>query len=369
MTEVQSDSDIDENEVMQRRMEAGRLRILHICRSSVYSGAESVAVKICCSLDNQFDFLYCCPKGSIENELQRKNVPYHLLDSFSYVELNRIVKEYKPDIIHAHDFTAGVYGALFARRIDIISHIHHNANWMKRWTIKSLIYACVMHRFTRILLVSKKIEEEAVFFHNKVDKLSIIGNPIDQKELFTLAEMATLQEQYDILFIGRIVYEKDPLRFIGIIKMLSEELPNIRVGMVGDGDLFKKCAQQIEENQISSVITMLGYQQNPYGLLKNCKVICITSRWEGYGLVAAEAKAFGKPVLVTPVGGLLELFQDDSDAFCYHDAEFVNKLKLILQESREGTWRNKAQKTSKGVDNISIYMKTIKETYMEAIKS
>ena len=77
--------------------------------------------------------------------------------------------------------------------------------------------------------------------------------------------------------------------------------------MVGTGSLEKECQKLIEEYQLETNVQMVGFQKNPYVYMLQSKISIIPSKWEGFGLVALEAMAFGCPVVAANVGGLKEI--------------------------------------------------------------
>lgn len=342
-------------------------RVLHVCKSKIYAGAEAVAIQIINSLSDNYEFAYCSTEGSIREKLKRENITYYPVHNFNFIELKKVIKFYKPVIIHAHDFSASIICSLFSGEYKVISHIHHNSDWIKYWSIKSIMYKLFMNRFSKIVLVSNVIKKEAIFFTDSNRQVVIVGNPINVKEINFLADKACHSEKYDILFIGRLVSEKDPLRFINIVNMVCETETNIKAALIGDGDLYSECKDRINKLGLSKNIKLLGFKENPYGLLKNCRVLCVTSKWEGFGLVASEAKALATPILLPPVGGLLELFDADAEEYCRSDKEFSEKIKMLLNNCNYEIWKERAKQSSQLVDNTERYMNAMENIYKEIV--
>ena len=78
--------------------------------------------------------------------------------------------------------------------------------------------------------------------------------------------------------------------FVEIVKKLVSKIPQLKVAIVGDGELRKQVEQKILDLNLTENITLWGFQKNPYGLVKNTKVVCMPSVWEGFGLAAVEQK-------------------------------------------------------------------------------
>ena len=83
------------------------MKVLHVLNTGKYSGAENVAITICKNMQNNV-CAYTSPEGKIQETLQEHNVIYYPMKKFCLMELKRIVTEFTPDIIHAHDFKASV---------------------------------------------------------------------------------------------------------------------------------------------------------------------------------------------------------------------------------------------------------------------
>ena len=87
------------------------MRVLHVLKSNSFSGAENVAITICKNMQNNV-CAYTSPEGKIQETLQEHNVIYYPMKKFCLMELKRIVTEFTPDIIHAHDFSASVLASI-----------------------------------------------------------------------------------------------------------------------------------------------------------------------------------------------------------------------------------------------------------------
>ena len=83
-------------------------KIVHVLKSSIYSGAENVVLTIINNIQDEFNFVYIATEGPIREKLEQEHVPFRLLSEFKYENLKKVLEEEKPDIIHAHDFSATV---------------------------------------------------------------------------------------------------------------------------------------------------------------------------------------------------------------------------------------------------------------------
>lgn len=342
------------------------MRIMHLLNSNSYSGAENVVIEIiACMKKRDVECIYVSPSGPIELVLKRQNIPYCLVDNLSIKEVVAVVEKYQPDIIHAHDFTASIILAMSRIKRPIISHLHNNPSWIKRINLKTIVYTCSSIAYKKILLVSEAIEKEFIFHGIMKMKGEVIGNPISLNKIIYKSN-EVCNEKYDIVFLGRLTEQKDPIRFLELIQKISEKYTEISCVMIGDGELRQKCLDEISEKHLQNNVKILGFQENPYPILKNSKMLCMPSKWEGFGLAAVEALTLGVPVLCTPVGGLVRIVDDSCGKICKCNDEFLMEMnKIIDNENYRKLKSENALKKAKKLENIEEYISRLWKIYQE----
>lgn len=347
------------------------MRVIHLMSTDDYSGAENVAINIVNGLYNlEIETYYATQKGKIDEFLKEKKVKNVIhIDALNVKEIRRIEKEYNPDIIHAHDYKASILAAIACKKAKVISHIHNNSPWIKNifhpysWV---LLFASI--KFSKILLVSDSIKNEYVFSKLISKKLEVVGNPISCEQITKNVTLNT-EKKYDICFVGRLTEQKDPLRFIRIINKVKETIPKIKVIMLGDGELRQECQELINNLNMRENILLLGFQKKVYEYMNESKIFCLTSKWEGYGLVAFEALTLGLPVIVSPVGGLVNIGNDECGKICNNDKEFESEIIKLLKDKRYLERKSeKAYDRAKNIENLESFMIKIKEIYLRVLK-
>lgn len=316
--------------------ESKKKRILHLLSTNAYSGAENVAITIIEHIKQEYDVVYCSPEGSIVEVLKKKDIPYLPLDAaeLSIPAIRRAIHKFQPDIIHAHDFRAGMLTCLTGTRVPIVNHLHNNSPWLKYYSIWTVAYAICCLRLNRILTVSDSVMDEFVFGKYFKNKTRVIGNPVDIRKIQKLAEESTLNDKSDIIFLGRLTPQKNPFFFLQIMQKVVEKKANTKIAVVGDGELREEFEEKIEEYHLENNIKMYGFQSNPYGLVKNSKVMCLPSLWEGFGLAVVEALSLGVPVVCSGVGGLSGLVNNKCGKICGTDLNaYVEEIIKLLQDT------------------------------------
>ncbi|MBU5294097.1 glycosyltransferase [Anaerosalibacter bizertensis] len=339
-------------------------KIMHILSSNSYSGAENVVINIINSLSNDYDFAYVSPEGPIQEVLKEKNIIHIPIKSMNPYYLNMIFRKWKPDIIHAHDFRASVSSALSLYPCYKISHLHQNPLWIRKINLYSLVYFITCLFYDKIVVVSNEILEEAVFLKLFKYKSYILQNNIDINNILKLSDTGKSNKKYDVAFIGRLTEAKDPLRFVRVINKVIAYRPGTRIVIVGDGILRNEVKTLIMQLELNTNVEMMGFLSNPYEILNNSKLLVMTSKWEGFGIVAVEAMALGKPVFASPVGGLKSIIKEDCGGFCETDEDFIkNILESLSNDDYYKKMSYNSKKNARKFGNKKRWIRRIRYLY------
>lgn len=308
-----------------------KIKVLHLLASNKYSGAENVVCQIIDFLSQECEMVYCSPDGDIKNQLASRGVNYIPLKKLSQAEVKRAVKEFKPDIIHTHDIKASLFASLaVGGKVPIVAHIHgSDAPTMSRITPKSVLFRFASRKIKHIFWVSNSCFSVYRFKGVVASKSSVLYNILSLDDLNKKAECGGA-EQYDIVYLGRLEPVKNPLRMLEIMKMAQQENSEIKCAVMGDGSLMNDCKQFIDENNLGQNIKMLGFVENPQAVLKNAKVLILSSISEGTPMCALEALGLGVPIVSTPTDGMLDLISNGKNGYLYETNEeaaaCINKI-------------------------------------------
>ena len=366
--------------------------ILHVIKSNIYSGAENVVCQIIKGLSDHEEFVYMAPHGPIEEKLKSIGLydNYYGIDKLDTSSIKAAVEKFKPSVVHAHDFTASVLCALALKNtVPIVSHLHNNPPWIKSFNIKTISYLIACKYINHILMVSDAVKDEYRFTSKIKCPITIVGNPFSvygvksqvKQELFSvgcgadvLAEASSLLgcgadsefQSYDsdLLFVGRLTEQKNPMLVLEVAKELAEAGLVKRVRIVGDGELMPELQQFVADNELSDVIILEGFTKNAYDYMACTEVLIMPSKWEGFGLVALEAMALGVPVVSTNSGGLVKIMDASCGVICSTKDEFVAAIKsLLTDEDLYASKSSGATKRALEYNNIDEYCGKLLEIY------
>lgn len=340
-------------------------KVLHILSDVFFSGAENMVCQIVDMFRGEYDMVYVSPDGPIRQALEDRNVAYRPIAAVTPKEIGRVIAEEQPDIVHAHDMKASFAAALACGKTPLVSHIHNNGFDSRKVSPKTMAYLLVSGKFRHIFWVSPSAMKSFRFYGAVKGKSSVLRNVIRMDALRQKAAEAENQTPYDILFLGRMSEPKNPLRLVKVLNLVHDRYPELQAAIVGKGDLEPRVRGAIEKSGAEGYIHLLGYQDNGYGLLKNARLMIMTSLWEGTPMCALEAMALGVPIVSTPVDGLCDLVDPGETGFLEDtDEALAQRCARILRD--HGLRAELSQNTLKKADrilNLETYKNELRKVY------
>ena len=235
-----------------------------------------------------------------------------------------IKKQYSPKYTISHLEGANFVNVLSFGKGKTILYVHGsklaedtNRQGLVKLIENKLLTPFVYNLAFKIVTVSREIAFELKSVYKiKEYKLNPIHNPINSSCIIAMSTEPLIEEEKHLfnnrtlVFVGRLVPQKNPLALISIYKKLTiRNQTNLLV--IGDGPLkagmIEKCidlglSYQVglakKENEIGRVI-FIGFQDNPFKYLKYSRIFILTSDFEGFPLAPCEAMALGVPVIST----------------------------------------------------------------------
>lgn len=341
-------------------------KVIHILASNKFSGAENVVISIIKNLNSNIECFYASPKGPIQEVLKNEKINYIPIKKLSVKEINKIVKKYNPDVIHAHDFRASIICSMVSFKGKLISQIHQTPTFLKTWNLKSILYYWSTKRYQKIIGVTNAILDNCIFSKKIKEKYITIFNCVNKDKIIKDALKEQIKESYDLAFIGRLENVKNPIRFLQIVKDIKDEGIGITAIMIGNGSLMDDCKKYICDNNMEKNVKMSGFEKNPFPILIKTKIILSTSIWEGIPMTMLESGALKRPILNNGVGGLEEIFSKMKYMICKTDDEYKEKIKILLNNN--DVYRECQRQIEINLErfyNMDEYIKKFEKVYEE----
>lgn len=342
------------------------MKVMHVLNSRIYSGAEKVVCQIIHAFQGEVEMVYCSPESDIVRKMvEAQGVTYLPMKTMSVSELSRVIREQKPDLIHAHDMRAGFFSALCCGKIPLVSHIHNNAYDARGLSPKTVGYLLAGFRAKHIFWVSQSSFDGYAFHKLFAKKSSVLYNVIDTDEIYTKLSQDSNTYDYDLIYVGRLTYQKNPQRLLRLCARLKESKPDLKVAIVGTGELEEELKALSQELDLEDTVRFLGFQPNPIKMVAGSKAMILTSRWEGTPMCALEAMALGTPVVSTPSDGMKDLLTDGVSGYLTESDEqmAVDLLKIFTQPEHRQLLAENARKKFDSLNDGEAYKRAIRTAY------
>lgn len=342
------------------------MRIIHLLQSSKVSGAENVVCQIISMMENDdVEMAYCSCDGQIREALSERNIKFLPINNLTVREVKRIIKEYKPDIIHAHDMRASFIAALACGRIQLVSHVHNNNFDSRGISAKAIAYLFAGLKAKKIFWVSDSSFNGYAFHKVLKKKSEVLYNIININALYSKMSLDKNTYTYDVVYLGRLTEQKNPNRLLRVFRGLVDELSDVKIAVIGTGELEGETHEEAKRLNLESNVTFLGFQSNPYKILHDSKLMIMTSLWEGTPMCVLEAMSLGVPVVSTPTDGVKVVVENNVTGFLGEtDKEIMDFCKAILTNPTTRADMSTASiERARELMDIDTYKKRILEAY------
>lgn len=343
------------------------MKVMHLLQSGKFSGAENVVCQIISMFrdEDAVEMVYCSKDGQIRDALKERGIRFFPMSKLCVSEVKRVIKEYKPDIIHAHDMNASFTAALACGTTTLISHIHNNSFDSRKMSIKAIAYLVAALKSKHIFWVSES-SFNGYYFHKKFSKKSsILYNILDIDALYQKMKQDRNEYTYDVVYLGRLTYPKNPQRLMSVIKAATERYSELSVAIVGSGDLEQETRELCKKYGLGSNVHFLGFQSNPLKILHDSKAMIMTSRWEGTPMCVLESMALGVPIVSTPVDGLIDLVVNGENGYLFDDDDQL--ADALVNISTDSSLHERLSKRQIGMsieyNSVENYKKEIRKSY------
>lgn len=194
-------------------------------------------------------------------------------------------------------------------------------------------------------------------------RIHVIYNGIDLAE-FSSSENTVFYKagegEYIIGNSGRLVYQKGQKFLIELAAILKKRELNFKILIAGDGALKSELQKYAQQLDVQDKIIFLGFVKDIYAFMNQLDVFVLTSLWEGFGYVIAEAMACGKPVVAFNTSSNPELVKQGENGFLvpFQDIDqFAQKIEALLKDKE---LRNRmGEKSIQFINNKFTIEKTV----------
>ena len=307
------------------------MKILFIITQSELGGAQRWVFDTATNLDSKkYQVTVASQPGPLLNKLQENKIKTHRLnnlvrsispirDLFGLIELYRLIKKERPDVVQLCSTKAGLLGALAGKLAQSNKIIYRIGGWSfndprPQWQNNLFLWLEKISAPWKDLIIvnSQQGYDEALKYKIcSKEKLRLLYNGIDYSKY-----KYNLKNKSDTLKIGVIANFYPTKGLTYLIRSLAQlESNDIKTLIIGEGKERSKLEQLIKELNIHNC-TLAGSQSDPWQYFEQqggIDIFVIPSVKEGMPYVLLEAMANSLPIITTNVGGIREIIKDSKN--------------------------------------------------------
>lgn len=369
-----------------------RIRVLHIIPNLGIGGAERLVVNLLEALDKEkFEVAACSlyPKSGtvFEHELEQHRIPIYYcgkhrgLDLRMIPRLYRLFGTFKPDVVHTHlSVLRYVLIPMLLCRIPGRFHTVHNIAQKEVDTPGKIVHRLAFS-FGKVIPVSISQEVARTVQDLYNVQTPIVYNGIPNERFQITGEVRSVwrkregidDSEVTFLHIGRFSPQKNHLLLIQAFEQAISKHPNLKLLLVGDGELRPDIEKIVKEKSLGHNICFLGLRQDIPELLTACDSFILSSDWEGVPMTILEAMAVGRPVIATSVGGVPELVEDEVSGLLVPPGNARALSQAMVQLADDLSLREKmgkqSQKRALERFDINLVARQYEELYLKALEA
>lgn len=303
-----------------------------------------------------------------------------LFDRHLFVQLLKIVRQEKIDIIHSHNGCSS-YAVLAGRLAGVKGIVHTDHGRLvpdkKSAILEDRASALLMDRFVGVsaelsayIVSTLRVDARKVrTILNGVDDRSFCPREVGER----LAQRARLGLAPEDKVIGTVC-RLDPIKNLGFMiacmPAILRNVPNAKLLIAGDGPERASLEAQAESLGLTSCVRFLGLRRDTESVMPAMDLYACTSLSEGTSMTILEAMACGLPVVASAVGGNVRLIDQLSGIlFSLDDRdEFVDGVtSLLLSESARAECGRQARRKVEAEFSLEQMVRTYEQLYSELI--
>jgi glycosyltransferase involved in cell wall biosynthesis len=235
--------------------------------------------------------------------------PWH--DARALVELIRLCRRIRPEIVHAHSSKMGVLGRLAAwvARVPIRVLTVHGWSFAAYNGLTRSLFLWIERLMrpvtTTVVCVAEATRQEGLAARAcDPQRTVVVHNAVDVRSFRPTSRPGGTAE---VVGVGRFAYPKD---FLTLLEALRFVKAPCHVRLAGDGPALTAVKSALTRDGLSQKVELLGARADIPDLLARSDVFVLSSRSEGFPVSVLEAMAAGLPVVATDVGGVAEAVED-----------------------------------------------------------
>ncbi len=369
-----------------------KIKVLETIRQGEIGGGESHLIDLIDGLSENIEpIVLSFTDGPMIDYFKNKSIKTYTIPTLKpfdfkvWKDVKNLIKSEKIDIVHSHGTrsTTNVLWPARQTKRPLIYTVHGWSFHQDQSPLVRRIRTISEGFFTRLATQVINVSETNRQTGKKLFRLKnavVIQNGINIKKFNPDMAYKNIRNELGIddntFLIGycaRITIQKDPETFIKAIDIIHKKEPDIKVLMIGDGDLKEMATELIKRYRLEDVIFTQDFRLDIPDVLNAIDVYCLPSLWEGLSLSLLEAMTMGKAIVATPTDGTVEIIENEKNGFLvpFRNPEKLAEAILKYYNNRELVQKHGKISRNKVVEkfNASVMSRKVEELYNKIAKS
>lgn len=246
--------------------------------------------------------------------------------------LRNYVKSQRPDVVIP--FMEAVYCvtllALVGIHIPVISS--ERIDPRKSPVIRNFLRRLFLPMTTHLVVQTEDIKSFYPSFIKK--KTSIIYNPVVEDVFYSQSPFCN-EKDNRLISVGKLDYQKNQQMMIRAFAKIQGLFPEWKLIIYGEGPLRTKLENLISSYRLQDKVVLPGRTESVIDEMRQSKVFCFSSNFEGMSNAMIEAICLGLPVVTTRVSGVSELIEEEKNGFvvsCNDIDALADRMKRLMSD-------------------------------------
>lgn len=337
------------------------MRVLFLSTSMGMGGADQLLLSAAQELrarGHEVLIVSLTPLGPMGLEAKGLGIPTQSLDMRrgvpdprGLVRLGRLVRAWKPDVLHSHMIHANLMARVLRLFVPIPAMISTIHNIYEGGRLRMAAYRLSNRLVDQMTIISQAAADH--FITQGIvprELLRVVPNGVDTslfREVLPEAREAVrrslgVEQEFVWLAVGRFEIAKDYPNMLRAFARVHERHPRSVLLLVGRGSLQGETETLVRALDLGSQVRFLGVRDDVSELMSAADGYVMSSAWEGMPMVLLEAAAAGLPIVATRVGGNHEVVCDEESGFLVppRAPDLLGQAMLRLMESSEAHRRS-----------------------------
>lgn len=243
-----------------------------------------------------------------------------------YFKLQKLVREYKPDVIFSFLEKSNLLTDLVKSNATKVMTVHNvlsiQYTKVKSSAVRKVLYAIIRRMYNRcqnVVAVSKQVKDDLVSsFGVKAQNIKVVNNYVDKKDIEEKArqqvnDFTFRNDRKYIINVGRFSDQKAQWKLIKAFSLYlsASKGDDVELILMGNGDYRDNLSSLANELGIKDKVHILPFKTNPYKYMAKANLFVLSSIFEGFPIVLAEASSLRIPFVGTDKAVPEEMFDDE----------------------------------------------------------